>query len=127
MTVQLVKHGFCVPCPPSTNALYRNVPKVGRVKTAAYKAWQRQAGLVINIERPTPVTGCFAIEVWANPERRGRRDLDNLLKPTLDLIKLMGLIQDDSWCERVAAQWDEEGERAGKGNLFIWLTPWGES
>ncbi len=32
---------FCMPMPPSENALYRNVPRVGRVKTAEYKRFER--------------------------------------------------------------------------------------
>jgi crossover junction endodeoxyribonuclease RusA len=84
---------FTLPPPPSTNALYANVPGKGRVKTRAYKAWITEAGWEIKIQ----LGG--TIHTWNEPvgmliEGVKRLDLDNL-KAIPDLCKTMGLIADD--------------------------------
>lgn len=91
-----------LPLPPSTNALYRNVRGVGRVKTAKYKAWRKvaigytaitQIGVLPRFERD------FEVVVLIPAKTRG--DVDNRAKATLDILKTFGVISDDRHAQAV--------------------------
>ena len=92
--------------PPSTNNLWMPVKGKGLVKTKEYRAWQdanawiirQQIGLV-KIEGPFE-----AYFVFERPDRR-RRDLDNLLKASLDCITNARVVEDDHLCQKLTAEW----------------------
>lgn len=97
--------------PPSVNALYRNVPQKGRVKTKAYSAWIAHAGLLVNRQKPERCDGDVSVECVFGPRNR-RRDIDNCLKPVLDLIQRCGVIENDKNVVKVSAEWgDVDGAR----------------
>lgn len=89
-----------ITCPicPSTNNLFVNrngkTAGKGRVKGQQYQRWQTDAGWVIRIQQPAPVPGLVAILIEAPLARR--RDVDNALKPLLDLLVTLGIIEDDN-------------------------------
>ena len=83
-----------VPVPPSTNSLYRNVPKVGRVKSGAYKAWREEAGWRLNGQRPPQLKG--EVKIDFSVPRNNQRDLDNEQKAILDLLVEMRVIERDN-------------------------------
>ena len=92
--------------PPSTNTLWMPVKGKGLVKTKEYRAWQdanawiirQQIGLV-------KIEGPFEIYfVFERPDRR-KRDLDNLLKASLDCITNARVVQDDYLCQKLTAEW----------------------
>lgn len=94
--------------PPSVNALYRNVPGVGRAKTLAAKTWAKTAELQIMTQRPGGVRGRYHMTIIA--ERSSElADLDNIIKATGDLLKACGVIQDDRLCESLEASWRGRG------------------
>jgi Holliday junction resolvase RusA-like endonuclease len=95
-----------LPMPISTNAMYRNVPKVGRVKTTVYKQWIRQAGLELNLQRPEKFDGDVGVEIVFGP-RNKRRDIDNCIKPVLDLLQKHGVIKNDNQVVKVSAAWGD--------------------
>ena len=83
------------PVPPSTNNLYRNVPKVGRVMTAAYKRWREAAGKeLMLVQRAPRLTG--EVKIGLTIPRDNRRDADNEIKPLLDLLVRLGVIERDN-------------------------------
>ena len=98
-----------LPFPPSTNALFRNVPGKGRVRSAVYKAWAIEAGYVVN--RARPIKGPVAVSVRLAPPNKRKRDADNSLKPILDLLVKHGIIEADDWSvvRKVEAEWIEAG------------------
>ena len=71
-----------MPICPSTNSLYANLPGKGRIKTAAYKRWQNDAGWAIRLQRPPTVHGRIAVLIELPSDRL---DVDNI-KPILDLL-----------------------------------------
>ena len=83
-----------LPWPPTVNHYYtvaRNrkiLSKEGRIYKAA------AALMASNQARPT--SGPYAIYIVARPPDKRRRDLDNVLKPLLDVLQESGLIADDS-------------------------------
>lgn len=91
--------------PPSTNQLYRNVPGRGRVVTREYQAWRDLAG---RLGAPWPWYGDdksnrqrWEITIAAHALSH-RRDLDNLIKPTVDLVARQTGLR-DAYCEAVTA------------------------
>lgn len=93
--------------PPSVNACWANVPKKGRVRSTAYRRWSKLAMQELQQQQAGRVAGKFCIVITAKRTKR-KRDIDNLVKPILDL--LAGVVtEDDAECERVSAGWSDEG------------------
>lgn len=102
-----------VPAPPSVNALFRNVPGRGRVKTAAYKAWAGEAGWMLKSQSPTPVPGRVIVVIGV--ERTiGTADIDNLSKGIFDLLVTHKLIKDDRYVTAFAMAWAPKGSRLAR-------------
>lgn len=97
-----------LPKPPSTNALFLNVPRKGRVKTPEYRAWLTEAGLKLIVQRPRRIAGPVNIELLFSDE--GRVDLDNLTKATLDILVSHRIIEDDkrSIVRKLSCEWSNE-------------------
>jgi len=96
-----------VPMPPSTNSLYRNVPRRGRVKTDRYKAWLTEAGYALNRQSRQALVGDVALTITVGPRNRSR-DLDNCIKAPQDLLQAHGIIVNDSQVIDVRARWSDE-------------------
>jgi len=93
-----------LPAPPSANALFRDNPRGGRIKTKLYKDWMSHAGWRLREQCPLSMRG--AVIVIIGVERSNdRADIDNRIKPTLDLLVSEGVIRDDSDVVGVAAAW----------------------
>lgn len=82
--------------PPSANALFRNVPGKGRVRTKEYARWAGVAGWELKAQRPRKFTGPVEVVVELNPPTRHALDLDNRNKALLDLLVTHQVIPDDS-------------------------------
>lgn len=106
--------------PPSVNQLFKNVAGRGRAKTAAYSNWIAAAGMEIMVQRPGAVLGHYHLSIAA--ERSNKlADLDNIHKATSDILKTMGVIQEDRLCASYDARW------AGKGTrITVRITSTGE-
>jgi crossover junction endodeoxyribonuclease RusA len=94
-----------LPMPPSTNNLFINIPKRGRVPSSQYKAWKNAAGLTLNIQRPEKFTG--AVDVRVGIPKRTRGDIDNRVKALLDLLVAHGVIEDDKHVQNLTVGRDE--------------------
>lgn len=97
-----------LPTPPSTNRLFRNVPGRGRVKTTEYTSWINTAGWSLAsqlVGQANQIPGKVKVSILF---RRTRGDLDNLVKPVLDLLVKHGTISDDRHVEAVSARWSDQ-------------------
>lgn len=94
----LVLHGT----PPSLNNIFTNGKK-GRFKSAEYKAWQVRAGLQLRKQSGWHVPGPIRVRVVI-AERETKADLDNLLKPILDILMACGRIDDDRNVRKIEAE-----------------------
>lgn len=90
--VPLVEIGFTLP--PSTNSLFFNAPGRGRVKTPHYRRWRDSAVLEICTATPRPgrIAGPCAVTIRLPPFSG---DIDNRVKPCLDVAVAAGIIADD--------------------------------
>ena len=92
---------FKLPFPPSVNHYWRHIskgPSAGRVLISEEGRAYRTNCAAAVLEQRVPrhvLSGKLAVVIWANPPDRRRRDLDNLLKSSLDALKHCGLIEDD--------------------------------
>lgn len=81
--------------PPSTNGLYANVPKVGRVKTDRYRTWLQAAGWDMkrhhNVRFSEPVFLTIVIG-----KLRANADVSNRVKAVEDLLVTHKTIPGDS-------------------------------
>jgi Holliday junction resolvase RusA-like endonuclease len=87
--------------PPSLNNLFVNGKK-GRFKSPEYKAWQVRSMLHLRKQAGWHVPGAIEIKLAFN-RHQTRADLDNLIKPTLDLLMAAGRISDDRNVRRIEA------------------------
>ena len=86
---------FDLPKPISTNDLFRNVAKVGRVKTTNYKHWLEEAGWIINTAKrgQEMYFGPVSVVIYLSDKWRG--DGDNCVKSIFDAIEAAGVIKND--------------------------------
>lgn len=86
-----------LPPPISTNALFRNVEKVGRVKSTPYKDWLAVAAQYLRAQPRLPkFLAPVAITLFTGEVGIGNMDSDNVSKAYIDALKRAGVIKDDS-------------------------------
>lgn len=99
-----------LPFPPSVNNLFINGKAgKGRFPSPTYRAWKTEASLRAHLSSSQRIEGPFAVQINAvRPDRR-RRDIDNLIKPLVDLLVSQGIVTDDSEMQQITATWVEKG------------------
>lgn len=97
-----------LPYPPSANRIWRNV-NGKTIKSEEYRKWLALAGALAMSQRPKAVRGVYRLTVIATRPDNRRRDLDNLLKPVSDLLKAIGVIEDDHLAHEIRIGWSDEG------------------
>ena len=112
---------FSIPLPPSLNQLW--VPRRGahlgaRARSPTYRRWAHEAGSEIQGQNPRRIMGPVRVWLLAGPPDKRRRDADNLLKASLDLLVDLDVIGDNSDVLQVAAAWDT-GLGPGQARLHV--------
>jgi Holliday junction resolvase RusA-like endonuclease len=108
-----------IPVPISVNAMYRNLPGRGRVKTTALKNWKLEAEWEVARQNPPRFVGQVDISITLRYPPNGRADCSNYIKCVEDLLVTCGVIEDDS-CKHVrsvAARWSRE-ETSCRVNVY---------
>jgi crossover junction endodeoxyribonuclease RusA len=83
-----------LPFPPSTNRLWRVVD--GRaILSKSYRDWIAAAGVELMAQRPKKHQGPVAVNIRVGMPDGRKRDLDNLQKACLDLLRRHGVIEED--------------------------------
>ena len=74
-----------------------------------YRDWILEAGAAVAAQLPAqaPIQD-YRLWIDATPPDRRARDLDNLIKPTSDLLKRAGVIQDDSLARAIIIHWSRQ-------------------
>jgi Holliday junction resolvase RusA-like endonuclease len=86
-----------LPPPISTNALFRNVEKVGRVKSTPYKEWLAVVDQYLRAQPHLPrFLQPVGITLYTGEKDVGNMDSDNVAKAYIDTLKRAGIIKDDS-------------------------------
>lgn len=95
-----------LPYPPTANNLFINTTR-GRIKAPGYKAWFAKASINIK-DKHRQSLGPYSLSICARRPDKRKRDLANLEKAVSDLLVEHGVVQDDSLCERLTMQWDDQ-------------------
>ena len=95
-----------LPLAPSVNALWR-ITGSRMYKTKLYKDWLEEAGWMIKQQTKQTIDGEYALHIRAKKTNK-RRDLDNILMATSDLLVNLHIVEDDSQCVALAAEWAKE-------------------
>jgi Holliday junction resolvase RusA-like endonuclease len=106
--------------PPSLNNCFINVPYQGRIKSKQYRAWIDMAGWELLGQRQgrKKITGPVSISiVIARPSVRS--DIDNRIKPILDLLVTHDIIPDDRHVISVSARWADKSEAVEGAEITI--------
>ena len=91
MTPYLLK----LPWPPSVNRLYRTFQ--GRMLLSRQgRIYYRDAVAIATAQRRKTLTCRLAVLIEASPPDRRPRDLDNLIKPILDLMQTAQVYRNDN-------------------------------
>lgn len=90
--------------PPSANRMWRNYR--GRtVKSEEYEAWLNLNAALSLRERFKRIAGPYALTILATAPDKRRRDLDNLAKPTGDLLQFICAVSDDCNMRKLHMEW----------------------
>ena len=116
-----------VPIPPSANDMYQMRTVQGgkrrftRILKKTYETWRKEAFWVVrsqlgdHLRAKTP----FTISIRVHLDRKG--DIDNRIKPLLDMLKYAGIIHDDRYCDYLSIERDLSLEKN-----TIWMEIKGE-
>lgn len=103
--------------PPSVNNAWVNTGR-GRARSRPYQHWINNACAVLADLRICRVDGPYTCEIEARMRKKGRpRDIDNIIKPTLDLLGKVGITVDDRHCREVTARWVDHP--TGRGMIVV--------
>ena len=109
-----------MPWPPSVNHYY-TVARGRKILSKRGRDYKRTAGLEILAQKPAKHKGRISINIHAHPPNKRKRDLDNLLKPCLDVLVETGIISDDSDINDLRIQ---KFPPVKAGYLKIWIESW---
>jgi len=105
-----------LPWPPSANTYYRVVN--GRSILSAVARKYRET-IYAQFHIAEPLTGRLSLTLYAYPPDQRKRDLDNMLKQTLDALQHAGIFKDDSQIDRILI---ERKKRVEGGSMLVSIT-----
>lgn len=90
-----------LPKPPSVNHLWGYTCQKGFARsyvTQEGRLWYQEAGIKLHeqIGHPEPILELCEIFVLLKTARPGQQDIDNIMKPLLDLFQKEGIVKNDS-------------------------------
>lgn len=85
-----------LPLPPSLNNAFVNAPDgKGRWPSRDYSRWRKAAGQALTLQAWDMPSKPYAITIRLNIDHRS--DIDNRVKPVLDLLVKHGVLAGDQW------------------------------
>jgi Holliday junction resolvase RusA-like endonuclease len=101
---------FRLPLPPSVNA-YKKISRFGQpYTTKACQKWKNEAGWMAVLQFREQSGRLFTGDISVSFLFEKRGDLDNRIKPTLDMLQEMHVFRDDSQVVEIIARFaDIEG------------------
>ncbi len=92
--------------PPSANRLWR-VFNGHLTKSLEYRKWLDHSILLAKSQFHEETYKCeLHVELFIGVPDKRKRDLDNRIKPCLDLLQASQILEDDSLIHRLYAQWE---------------------
>jgi crossover junction endodeoxyribonuclease RusA len=110
---------LALPYPPSANTIWRHVK--GRVLLSEKGRLYRRAVAMSVLGQVGPsksIAGPVSVAIGVVPPDRRRRDIDNVLKATLDALTHAKVWEDDSQVKRIQIEMQSP---APGGSLSVWI------
>lgn len=95
------------PMPPSTNRLFANVARKGRVRSRVYSDWSTEAGWALKAQPRHSFPGDVELLFRIGPRDR-RSDCTNRIKAAEDLLVEHGIVADDRFVVRATIEWADD-------------------
>jgi len=98
-----------LPMPPSANNMWVHAGR-RHYLSEYYSNWREDCDALgmANRWHKHPVKGKFTVAISLNRGKaRKGSDADNRIKPILDALQRLGVIENDNLCEKVSAEWGE--------------------
>lgn len=109
-----VSLSLALPLPPSANKLFKNLQGRGRAKTQTYESWRVEAGWTLKQQlNGSRIGGAVSVAILCARKDMRSGDIDNRIKPILDLLVSYGTIDDDRNVQKVSAEWVDGGRFEG--------------
>lgn len=108
-----------LPWPPSVNTYWRPGPR-GMYMTAAGRDYRENALRQFKDYDFPVITEKCTIKITAWPPDRRVRDLDNILKPILDLLEHAGVVKNDNQFDDIHIR---RGEIEKFGQIYVEIEP----
>jgi Holliday junction resolvase RusA-like endonuclease len=90
-----MKQTLWLPWPPTANTMF-GLKGHRRFISETYATWKEHAGAHLMMQQPAKHAGAVNIEIRLRCKRRIKWDLDNRVKPVLDLLVTYQIIEDDN-------------------------------
>ena len=91
-----------LPWPPTVNHYY-TVARGRKILAEKGRQYKEDCQILIASQRPQKAAGArVSVTIHAHPPDERKRDLDNLLKPVLDVLTESQLIDDDSQIDQLS-------------------------
>lgn len=105
---------YALPIPPSVNRLWR-VSGRRMHRSKKYTDWIDECLLALELEQRPQIDGPFICEITVGKPRRKdgsistrKSDIDNRVKPVLDICQHAGIIVDDANAWQVMVMWSND-------------------
>ena len=112
---------FLLSWPPSANSIWRAY-RGRNILAARYRAWRDSAGKQLLAQRAKPIPGPVSILIKLCCPTKRAFDLDNRIKPLLDLLVINGVIESDN-ADIVQSLYVTTGETVGAEVTLSSLVP----
>jgi len=94
---------FTIPMPPSMNNIWNHIGD-RRVRTEAYDKWKTEAGWMIRAQKIMAFSNPVSVDIRVE-RLNGQSDIDNRIKPVLDLLQDLQIIPNDNLVICVRCRW----------------------
>lgn len=103
--------------PPTANTYYRRSGHIMHIsKRGKQFALSVTADVLNQLGKPPKLTGRLSVLLRVNAPDKRKRDIDNVVKPSLDALTKAGVWQDDSQLDDIQIL---RGEIRKPGSLFV--------
>lgn len=87
---------FHLPFPPTANTMWRHVRAGQHYLSERYRKWRDEAGKELIVQKVKKVRGPVRITIGLCPPTKTPWDIDNRIKPVLDLLVNCMILEEDN-------------------------------
>lgn len=114
------QYKYVVPWPPSINSLYFQGKSHGqKFLSKKGKEYKQSMKYLLASDDMDPITYPIRIRIELFPPNKAVRDLDNYIKPILDGLKFVEIIEDDSLINKLVVIKNAPNPKYNKGIVLV--------